>query len=178
MTFPTTRTTFNATHFSSPLFLLKNLDERYFRFNKLYNILSIFHSNFLFGFDLGPEAEAKMTSRQQSSVRRRSSKPPRMADVTSLTNGDQSEDKVEVPATNSAAAAAPSTSDAPVDTGKDGKKKKISNAVLDFCRLVNISTWQNTKARSSTGYKDDNGEYNAVYRYGIGYEVIDVCFSD
>jgi hypothetical protein len=166
----------NATHFSS-LFLRIWTKERYFRLNKLYNILSIFHSNFLFDFDLGPEAEAKLTSRQQSSVRRRSSKPPRMADLTLLTNGDPSEDQVEMPAKNSAAAAATSTSDAPVDTGKDGKKK-ISNAVLDFCRLVNISTWQNTKARSLTGYKDDNGEYNAVYRYGIGYEVIDVSFSD
>ncbi|EFX83344.1 hypothetical protein DAPPUDRAFT_315832 [Daphnia pulex] len=100
-----------------------------------------------------------------------------MADVTLLTNGDPSEDNVEVPATNSAAAAAPSTSDAPVGTGKDGKKK-ISNAVLDFCRLVNISTWQNTKARSLTGYKDDNGEYNAVYRYGIGKAINLYCPPD
>ena len=63
--------------------------------------------------------------------------------------------------------AVPSTSEVSIDTGKDDKKK-TSSAVSDFCRLINISTWQNTKARSTSGYKDDNGEYNAVYRYGIG----------
>ena len=39
--------------------------------------------------------------------------------------------------------------------------------VKEFCRLTNISIWQNTKERKMNGYRDDSGDYHAIYRYGI-----------
>ena len=36
----------------------------------------------------------------------------------------------------------------------------------EFCRLMNIAINQNTKARSSSGYKDDGGFYHPMFRYG------------
>lgn len=55
-------------------------------------------------------------------------------------------------------------------------RAKSMAALLDFCRSANIAIGQNTKARASTGYKDDNGRYHAMYRYGIKYEKL--CSSN
>ena len=51
-----------------------------------------------------------------------------------------------------------------VDPSKDSNLAELE----EFCRLANISTWQNTKYRSRKGFKDDNGDYHAMYRIGIG----------
>lgn len=102
-----------------------------------------------------------MAARQSSIRRQRSIKPMRTMDASTV------QDPSEMRATLA------TTSDAPVavvdkDLPNQEGKEKTSNAVLDFCRLANISTWYNTKARSANGYRDDNGDYHAMYRYGIG----------
>jgi hypothetical protein len=33
--------------------------------------------------------------------------------------------------------------------------------------MANIATWQNTKERNASGFKDDSGAYHPMYRYGI-----------
>ena len=52
-------------------------------------------------------------------------------------------------------------------TKAKGNKVKDLKALQDFCRFTNIAITQNTKNRSGTGYKDDDGNFNAMYRYGI-----------
>ena len=49
------------------------------------------------------------------------------------------------------------------------KKVKETNLreVMEFCRLLNTAIWQNTKERSMGGFRDDSGDYHAMYRYGI-----------
>jgi hypothetical protein len=97
-----------------------------------------------------------------------------MADVTISTNPEPSEGRVAVPSTAGYVRAdgsmrlgpVASTSDASVLTGKDDEKK-VLNPLLEFCRLVNISIWQNTKSRGSSGFKDDDGESHPMYRYAI-----------
>lgn len=47
--------------------------------------------------------------------------------------------------------------------------KKVANKreVMEFCRLLNISITQNTKERVMSGFRDNSGDYHAMYRYGI-----------
>lgn len=49
------------------------------------------------------------------------------------------------------------------------KKVKETNIreVMEFCRLLNTAIWQNTKERIMGGFRDDSGDYHAMYRYGI-----------
>jgi hypothetical protein len=50
----------------------------------------------------------------------------------------------------------------------DLSKDKNFLSLKEFCRLANISIWQNTKCRSRKGFKDDFGDYHTMYRVGIG----------
>lgn len=49
------------------------------------------------------------------------------------------------------------------------KKVKETNIreVMEFCRLLNTAIWQNTKERIMGGFRDDSGDFHAMYRYGI-----------
>ncbi|XP_057379346.1 uncharacterized protein LOC130701400 isoform X2 [Daphnia carinata] len=122
--------------------------------------------------------EANMAVRQSSIRRQRSIKAIKTADVVMSTIQEPSEEKngpTLASTSSNASTSVPTTDkDAPNQEGKE----KTSNALLDFCRLANISTWHNTKARSATGYRDDNGDYHAMYRYGIGKAINLYCPPD
>lgn len=48
------------------------------------------------------------------------------------------------------------------------KEQKVNMKDLqDFCRQANIAVSQNTKNRAGTGYKDNDGNFHPMYRYGI-----------
>lgn len=61
--------------------------------------------------------------------------------------------------------AAPSSSS--THAPKEATSSQNEEQIKEFCRVANISVWQNTKARALTGHKDDEGRYNVMYRYGI-----------
>ncbi|KAK4036539.1 hypothetical protein OUZ56_028590 [Daphnia magna] len=122
--------------------------------------------------------EAKMAARQSSIRRQRSIKAIKPSDVVMSTIQGPSEEKIGPILASTSSNIATSVPTVDKDSPNQEVKEKTSNALLDFCRLANISTWHNTKARSATGYRDDNGDYHAMYRYGIGKAISLYCPPD
>lgn len=91
-----------------------------------------------------------------ATVRRRTSKKFK-GDSASTSTGPESEE------TPSASPVPPASDQSRTPKGNNGM-----SAVIEFCQNANRAIGQNLKSRASTGYKDNNGRYHAMYRYGIG----------
>ena len=82
--------------------------------------------------------------------------------------------RTEATATRDPAAGTSSTA---LYASKETRAKNLEE-IKEFCRVANISVWQNTKGRSLTGYKDDEGNYHVMYRCGIAQVLIFIGFQE